>query len=456
MTVPGVKTERVDVVVVGAGLAGLTAAWHLRDRRVTVLESSDRIGGRLCSERRGDIWLNYGAHVFGLPTSPAGRLIETLGLDARAAPGRLAAAELRGRIAGSGPVELMPFQLPLSTVDRIALLRAGARLRLAVRRYAALAKGRPGENVDAKQARVLAFMDDQSMSEFLGPLPPDVDGLFRATLTRSSGEPEELQAGYGVGYFHLVWDRTGGLSRNLVGGSSTLAEALGSALPDVRLGARVTAVKDTGSGVAVEYEIQNATYSLEATSAVVAIPAPAVVEIVTGLADQTVEALSQIVYGPYVVGAFRTTEQRPMPWDGIYALATPSRSFSMLFNTTNAVRGLGGRREPGGSLTVYAAADLARALFRERDSEIERRFLDDLFAVFPSARRVVEEVVIKRWELGLPYPRPGRAALQEPLTRPQLRIHLAGDYLGTSYTDTAAWTGEVAARRARATVERRG
>jgi oxygen-dependent protoporphyrinogen oxidase len=141
-----------------------------------------------------------------------------------------------------------------------------------------------------------------------------------------------------------------------------------------------------------------------------------------------------------------------MPWDGIYALATPRRSFSMLFNTTNAVRGPGGTRAPGGSLMVYAAADLARGLARQSDSEIERRFLADLDAVFPPARRVVDEVVIRRWEQGLPYPRPGRAALQPALMRPQRRIHLAGDYLGMSYTDTAAWTAEVAARRARATI----
>jgi monoamine oxidase len=42
--------EEVDVVIVGAGLAGLGAAAHLRDRGITnvvVLEGRDRIGGRV-------------------------------------------------------------------------------------------------------------------------------------------------------------------------------------------------------------------------------------------------------------------------------------------------------------------------------------------------------------------------------------------------------------------------
>jgi len=58
--------------------------------------------------------------------------------------------------------------------------------------------------------------------------------------------------------------------------------------------------------------------------------------------------------------------------------------------------------------------------------------------------------VIVRWPQGLPHPRPGRAVLQDALTRPLGRIFLAGDYLGTSYVDTAVRTGGEAANGARA------
>ncbi len=434
-----------DVVVVGGGIAGLAAAWTLRDRDVLLLEASERFGGRIRSEQRGRYWLNFGAHVFGGEESRTGRLLRELGVEAQTVPGILTALAYRGCFLSGGRVETYPFRLPLSLADRLALIRVGVRLRLAVARYGRLARPRPGEAERERQGRVLRFRGDDSFADFLGPVPPDVDALFRPTIERSSGEPEDVAAGYGIGYFHLVWNRTEGLSRNIAGGPSRLTDELAGRLGD-RAWTRcsVEEVVQSPDGVRVRYTHAGAAGELRARFAVVATPAYVTRAVVRGLPEETDQALAEITYGPYVAAGLLTGETGPMPWDGVYAVATPRRSFNMLFNVASIVRLLDERRRPGGSLMVYSGASLGRRMLELDDDEVAAAYVGDLEDLFPQARGITEEVVVQRWERGLPYPSPGRHRVQAALERPLGRILLAGDYLGTWYTETAVATGTAA------------
>ena len=57
MEAAGAQHRNCDVVVVGAGVAGLSCAHALRQggmRSVVVLEARDRIGGRICEQQKRD------------------------------------------------------------------------------------------------------------------------------------------------------------------------------------------------------------------------------------------------------------------------------------------------------------------------------------------------------------------------------------------------------------------
>ncbi|GAA3630998.1 FAD-dependent oxidoreductase [Microbacterium awajiense] len=75
--------DRVDTIVVGAGVAGLTAARLLVDagRRVIVLEARDRVGGRVHTDRSTGPATDLGASwIHGVDDSPVAAAAEAFGM----------------------------------------------------------------------------------------------------------------------------------------------------------------------------------------------------------------------------------------------------------------------------------------------------------------------------------------------------------------------------------------
>lgn len=439
-----------DAVVVGGGLSGLAAGWRLRHWDTLLLESGERVGGRIRSERRGAYWLNWGGHMFAGPGTATDALLGEVGITTAQIPGSLAGVAMNGRLLLGGRIESYAVRIPMSAASRIALLRAGARVGAQVLRYAAIVRPRPGEDPAVRQQRIYGFENDRSFADFVGDLPEDAAALLYPTVTRSAADPDEISAGAGIGYFSLVWNIGQGLSRGVVGGPSTLTQSIATALADrVSLGAEVTEIVHRPRSVVVRYCQDGTDHEVEARCVVLATPATVAHRVAVDLPEDIRDALGKVVYGPYVAAAFLTDETTPQRWDGAYAIATPKRSFNIVLNQASLVRGAETTRQPGGSIMTFSPASLARRLLPRSDEEILRVYADDLCGVLgPGFRDIVSEAHVQRWETGAPYCFPGRGALQPALTRRGSRVLLAGDYLGTLYTETAISTGLAAAQEA--------
>ncbi|MCW1928728.1 flavin monoamine oxidase family protein [Bhargavaea beijingensis] len=436
-----------DVIITGGGLAGMSAAWELRDKNILLLESEQRFGGRVASERRGKYWLNWGGHVYSGANSATDRLLRSVGVEASSVPGAVTGLAMNGKVLLDGRVETYPFRMPMSWKSRLAILKAGAKVRLAVMKYGKVVSPRPGEDFRQHQERIYNYKNDRTFTDYVGQLPEDADAIFRPTVSRSAGDPEEVSAGAGIGYFHLVWDKGEGLSRNIHGGPSTLINTIAESLGDkVQSGATVESVIQQPNSVLVTYRQNGKLFKEEARYAILATPAPVTKKVAANIDPEIAEALGKIKYGPYVSAAFLTDENQPEIWDDAYAIATPKRSFNVFFNMSNLVRSWEEQRGKGSSIMTFSPATLARKLIDKSDDEIIETYLRDIEEIFPGFRQKVVEAQVRKFPLGLAYCFPGRAKLQKALTKPAGRLFLAGDYLGTLYTETAIKTGYEAAR----------
>lgn len=438
-----------EVVVIGAGMAGLMAATALADRDVVVLEASGRSGGRVESVRRGDYWINLGTQF----TEGTGALIDALGrhqVPMGTLAGTTVALALDGKqVDTSNPFSLM-FRSRMSTMDRVALAAVGTRILAAVP-FLEL----DTENRLAKWVR--SRLDNRSASYVLR----GVNSAVARDMVRSwSGqwmgcEPEETAATQFVISMGILLTDPGKVP-NLslpAGGNQTLTDILAADLGDrIRLNSPVESVEWTADGVVVDYQDADGPARLRARRAIVAVPADVAVRIMPGLPPDYRQAFESIHYGRYVVVGFFTHEQGPQRWDDYMAVSTPQLSFQAMFNHATALR-RSGPRQPGGALACFAGGAEADRLFELTDEQIIGRFASDLIGLYPELEGKLDEGIVRRHPRVVPFWAPGGRASLPTLRRNLGPVHLAGDYqLDMPSLADAATSGERAAQQVLATL----
>ncbi len=247
-------TNDADVIVVGAGLAGLAAAAAARQTGCRVMAvDAHQPGGRARTVERDGFTLNMGAHA--LYRHGAGiRVLTALGItpDGAAPPLSLYRGLSGGRLHAlpTGPASLLRTGA-LGTRSKVQLGRLLGRL--------------PRLRAEA--------LDHTTVAEWLAGyhLRPDAESLVRALLRLStySDDVNRFSAGTALGQLQLA-NRGGVLY--LHGGWRQLIDALGRSL-DLRSGTEVLGLTRRGSGI----EVVTSDGTLVASRVVVAAGGPAAV-----------------------------------------------------------------------------------------------------------------------------------------------------------------------------------
>lgn len=133
----GVDGNRRHVVIVGGGISGLAAAWHLKQGggeriRVTVLEASPRIGGKLHTSEVAGVSVDAGAEAM-LARRPEGKeLARAVGLgDDLVGPGTTQAAiYTRGHLRPMPKGQVMGVPSDLAELARSGIISPAGLLRV--------------------------------------------------------------------------------------------------------------------------------------------------------------------------------------------------------------------------------------------------------------------------------------------------------------------------------------
>ncbi|MER7566832.1 flavin monoamine oxidase family protein [Streptomyces sp. NPDC048523] len=240
----------MSVLIVGAGLAGLTAAAELSaaGHEVTVLEARDRVGGRTHGiEVAPGQWADAGAAYLGARHTELMALISRLGLSTTptTTDGRsrfsLGGAGLRsteGRFPPLSAVALGELFDLLDDVTRSVRVDAPWLTPNAEYLDGISAADWVAEHVAHEDVRLFFPL---FLGEMMAADPADVSVLHMAFYLRSGG---------GIRYLNAF---AGGAQEDRVdGGAHQLTELLAAKLGDrVRLAEPVRVVEDTGAGVRV-------------------------------------------------------------------------------------------------------------------------------------------------------------------------------------------------------------
>jgi phytoene dehydrogenase-like protein len=189
-----------DVLVVGAGLAGLTTALHCADAGLVplVLEASDEVGGRVRTDVVDGMLLDRGFQVYDTAYPEARRMLDHTALDLRPfTPGALIAVDDRRHRVGD------PRRRPQDAVSTlrapIGSLRDKVRIGLLVAGVATLPPGRLLERPDVSTLDALraAGVSDTAIDRFFRPFLSGV--LLETELSTARRFTDLLLRGFARG-----------------------------------------------------------------------------------------------------------------------------------------------------------------------------------------------------------------------------------------------------------------
>jgi monoamine oxidase len=441
------------VTVIGAGLAGLSAAYdlHRAGWKVTVLEARDRVGGRVYSLR------NFSN---GLVAESGGEFIEETHTRMLAYAeqfhlplGRV--GSWQGQDRDWGAFEGKSGPMSDTQVWGVNLHEEIEKIWLALAQLGELVP----DPHQPHAARGADYLDTKSTADWLDSLdahPLAKKEFVQHVRAEYTCEPERhsmLDLARNVSMYYTSLERN--LNYRVVGGNDLIPRALAEQLPDVRLNACVTSIHRQPDEVSVTYRHGNSYQTVSSAFAVLAIPMTTarLIDFHPPLPESHRRLVDELSYGSVtkVLIEYRRRFWEDQGWNGRLATDAP---IVYTWHATSHIE------DEHGIITAYTGGDPAAKLAALSDEERIRVAVGEIERLFPGSSDLIECTATVAWP-NEAYTRGSYAAFSpgqvtaywKTLFEPAGRLSFAGEHATPiqGYMEGAVESGQRAARSIAAT-----
>ena len=457
--------EQHSVVVVGAGISGLAAAWWLRKSGfdVCVLEHDGAVGGTMKTIHR-DGWLIEAGPNSALETTP---LLRQLSIDVGIENELIYANEAADKryILRAGALHALPMKPGLFLGSRLWSLRGKLRLLL-----------EPFIGRSSKEETIAEFVSRRLGSEFLDyAINPFVAGVY-------AGNPEQLSVQAAFPKLYALEKNYGGLIKGqLLGakerkkhaekakdrsrlfsytlGMQTLPDGIARALHgSIHLNVNVEnihVISQNGSGSSKRFKITGTKngreLTVDANAVILAVPSQNAAAIIRTLDAPLATSLKNIYYPPVTevfLGFARDDISRPL--DG-FGFLIPAKENRGILGTIWSSVIFPGRTPPGYvALTSFVGGSRQPELASLDDKTLIALVMRELQSIM-NVKGVPAFTHVSRWEKAIPQYHLGHLSIVRQMEQFEDRysgLFLSGNFRGGIAVGDCVINSELTAQRA--------